>query len=259
MPCVNPTALVRAQPGFLGQQSLDDATRHHRARVVADVEGRRFRVEVDAGLLGVEHLEVFADHVVALAVELGDVAGVVGPGVVGERPVVVGRVFGDRGDAVADPEIPALVALAFSGAGVGRRGTVVDAEIGGRKELRDLPAVDVAVIVAELLVGGRRRHVHGPARDLDVVAVTLGLDVGDVGDVGGTHRRRVHRREVGEIEQIVVDELVVAPHRAIDQARGPPLVVEHAEVGRDPGLVGGVRDRPSTRRCTDCARPPDTT
>ena len=92
------------------QQAVDQTPRLERAIVVADVEQRGIRLEIEHPLLPGEHRDILADHLVALAMELGDSVGVVRTEVMGDRPEIVRGAVRRRGDAMAYDELPSLLA-----------------------------------------------------------------------------------------------------------------------------------------------------
>ena len=88
---------------------------------------------------------------------------------------------------------------------------------------------------AGLHEGGRRRRVDDPARDGDVVLRALHLDLRLVDQRRVADRGLVHEGEMGEIEQVVDDELPVALDVEVLALRAPVRIVEPVEVG---DLVG---------------------
>src|SRR6185437_13108105 len=146
-----------------GKQSLDRKAPLQWSLVVTDAEQRRVRRKLERALLRGEDRDVLADHMVALPMKLRRRFGVVASEVVRDGPEIIRRARGLRRDRVADDEFPALLATSFTRAGARLRRAVSDHERAWRREVGDLPAIDIAVVAAELRVRHRRRDVKRPA------------------------------------------------------------------------------------------------
>ena len=87
------------------------------------------------------------------------------------------------------------------------------------------------VPAAEPAEGRRRRHVLHPAQDAHRVSVLDGLHPGGLGDFGTPGGRPVDVGEVGEVEQVVDDELDVGVQTELDVADPQSWTVQYAVVG----------------------------
>jgi hypothetical protein len=172
------------------------------------------RVGVDGALLGAQHLLVLAEHAVHRLPQLGGDGLAVQAVVAHERPEVVRGAVGLGGDRVHHVAVDALAAVALGRAGARLRHTDVDADGAGGLEGDDLPAVDLAgeagELVAHVLQPERRGvDVTHPPGDGDRAALVRHLELG-LGQLLLADARGVDELLVGEVHEVVEDELVVA-------------------------------------------------
>lgn len=111
-----------------------------------------------------------------------------------------------------------LVPVAFGNAVTRRCRAVAHPDIRGWPELGDLPAIDVPLVAAELAEGRCRRHVLHPAEDAHRVPVPDDLHVSGLGNLRTPGGRSVNVGKVGEIQQVVDDELDMRIHVELDIA-----------------------------------------
>src|SRR5262249_14629509 len=146
-------------------------------------------------------------------------------------PEIVARGLGFRRDGVEIPHADAADALALPRPGAGRRGADVEAQERRRGEIDDLPAVHVGGEAARLHEGRRRRRIDHPAGDRDTVLRALHLDLRLVYQRRIPDRGSVHEGEMGEVEQVVDDELPVAFDVEVFALGAPVRIVEPVEIG----------------------------
>ena len=242
-----------------GDHARHDAPGPHAARVDVEVVEVVGRVGLDAALLRLQHhlvLEEDARH--ALPQPRRDHLLVEAP-VAGEGPQVEAGAVGLGRHRVDHGAVDALAAVALQGAGARLRDAHVDGDRRRRGVADDLPPVDGALVVGEpvlqvALPERRRVDAEHPLRDRDGAFVVGDLEIGlrqrVVADA-----RPVHELLVGEVHQVVDDELVAAVDVDRLAVTGPVGVVVPVQV-RARGRGRRAPGRPATPTRSGAARPP---
>ena len=141
-----------------------------------------------------------------------------------------------------------------------------------RREIDELPAIDIAFEAAGLDVGGRRRRVKNPARNRHVMLGAQRLDLGLFGRRIIAYGRLVHKRKMAEVEQVFDNQLVTALDVINRPLRAPLRVIHPVEIGYfrlvrerrvahphpDPAMAFGHRITSDTRRLRNRLLPRNT-
>ena len=210
------------------------------AGVGGQVDPRGAGVQLDVALLGLEHGQILVEgHFDLVEDGLGEFR-VVRLEVMGLGPEVMGGALGLGGDGVEVAHADAAHAVALGGAGARVRAAHVEPDEGRRGVFDDLPAVDVAPEVPHLGVGGRGRGVDHPAGHHHPAVFAFGGHPGRVGHGVVADGGPVHVGQVGQVQQVLDDEAVVALG-VVEGALDPPLGIVQPVKVLDSRRVGQRR------------------
>src|SRR5262249_23298060 len=198
-------ARAARRPRFLLKLALDDAPRGKPGAVEGETDQRRARrVAVDQELLLLDDAGVLGEGAVGHVLVDFRHGTVLEPPRAHARPEIMGGALGLRRKAVEhDVGRRAERHLAAGLAGAER-----DARVDRRSELEELPAVDLAVEIAGGAVDRRGIDAaHQPLR-AHGVAVDVDLERG-LGHAAAGERGLVHEHDVGQVEDVVDQQLIV--------------------------------------------------